>query len=173
VQDQVVHECWRMLSEWEQLSEELASENPTKLIPANELGALSLANRQKTTDSESQAAAERLCDSLQEGWRPVLMRATAPSIAHVPWLDHVDELASNLGAPRPVADATSTGEPTGATGNCHGHSAAEVSALASIHLSWGVHIACIENLPCWKSLRLRGGYCFLLVIAFEDNLGHL
>jgi hypothetical protein len=147
VQDEVASDCWHMLNEWEQLATELASENPSRVITAHSVGALVLAGRQKTSDSDSQAAAERLCDSLQDGWRPVLIHDVAPSVAHVPWLCHIDELTAAFGAPRPVADATSTGEPTVARGACPGHCATEVRALSALHSASGICIACREHFP--------------------------
>ena len=95
-----------MLTEWEQLSAELACQRPQKRVCACQVAALALPGGHAASDA--QAAAEGLCESLQEGWRPVLVDGVAPCIAHLPWLDRVDELAAAFGAPRPVPDVAST-----------------------------------------------------------------
>lgn len=127
VQEQTAGECWRMLTEWAQLSTELSSHRPQKRVTASQVGALALSAKEALEDSE--AAAETLCDSLQEGWRPILVGGVAPCIAHVPWLDHIDSLAAAFGTSQPVSDTCGTEVATLDTRTNQECSAAEVCVL--------------------------------------------
>lgn len=124
VQDKAANECWRMLTEWQEISAELSSRNPAQCIPASLVGALTIPSRLAATTPQS--AAESLCDNLQKGWRPVLVHGYAPCVAHVPWLDHVSDLAASFGVSRPDPSSTAPLEAVSSPDRSKDHSAAEV-----------------------------------------------
>ena len=86
--------AYSMLTEWRNLSDSLQQQRSGDAQPPLPLSTKLL--HAVPVDTQ-QADAQTTLDALQQGWRPVVLDDSVPSIAHVPWLVDLEPLLGDMG----------------------------------------------------------------------------